>query len=86
MSDIDTESVIVRFYGDSERYLVEWVKRAGEGEGNCGKFPTKKHCPSWVVAKFKARSCNPHTGRRLRFLFYHDSAVVIYLTAYHLFN
>jgi hypothetical protein len=47
MSDIETESVPVEFYGDSERYLVEWVKRAGEGEGNCGKFPTEKHCPSW---------------------------------------
>jgi hypothetical protein len=38
-------------------------------------IPTMKHCPSWVVAKFKARSCNPHTGRPLRFLFHHDSVV-----------
>ena len=32
-------------------------KRAGEGEGNCEVIPTPKQCPSWVVAKFKARSC-----------------------------
>ena len=50
-------------------------KRAGEGEGNCEVVPTPKQCPSWVVAKFKARWCNPHTGRRLRLLFYHDSEV-----------
>ena len=59
-------------------------KRAGEGEGNCEDIPTPKQCPSWVVAKFKARSCNPHTGRRLRFLFYHDSEVANY-SCYHLF-
>ncbi len=58
-------------------------KRAGEGEGNCEVIPTPKQCPSWVVAKFKARWCNPHTGRRLRFLFYHDSAVANY-TCYRL--
>jgi hypothetical protein len=39
---------------------------AGEGEGNCGMVPTAKHCPSWV-AKFKARSCNPHTGDHFAF-------------------
>jgi hypothetical protein len=43
--------------------------------------PTMKHCPSWVVAKFKARSCNPRTGRPLRFLFHHDSVVANCLTA-----
>jgi histone demethylase JARID1 len=59
-------------------------KRAGEGEGNCEVIPTGKQCPSWVVAKFKARWCNPHTGRPLRFLFYHDSAVANY-TCCHLF-
>jgi histone demethylase JARID1 len=59
-------------------------KRAGEGEGNCEMVPTPKQCPSWVVAKFKARWCNPHTGRRLRFLFYHDSEVANY-TCCHLF-
>ena len=43
-------------------FRLNGAGRAGEGEGNCGNVPTEKHCPSWVVAKFKARSCNPHTA------------------------
>jgi hypothetical protein len=68
------------FFVDWEGFSVEWVG-AGEGQGNCGMVPTPKQCPSWVVANFKARPCNPHTGRRLRFLFHHDSVVASRLTA-----
>lgn len=52
------------FRGDLDVFSVEWGREGWRrrGKGNCGNVPTEKQCPSWVVAKFKARSCNPHTA------------------------
>jgi hypothetical protein len=81
--EIERWNTLERFLGGKcPNFRLNGVGRAGEGEGNCGNVPTEKHCPSWVVANFKARSCNPHTRRRLRFLFHHDSVVANdYLTS-----